>query len=938
MDVFALKAVLSLDKEGYERGLKESEERAGIFASVLKANLVTKGIEVCVKGLTTLGNKAADVFKGAIDSYANYEQLVGGVQTLFGSSAKKVLDDAEKAYKTAGMSANQYMETSIQSAASLINSLGGDQEKAAELMNMSIVDMSDNVNKMGTSMGAVQNAYRGFSRGNFTMLDNLALGFSGTKEGMQELLDKAEQLSGVKYDISSYSDIVQAIHEVQSAMGIAGTTKDEAEGTISGSLGSLQAAWANMLTSIAGGDKKKIQTGVKEIVSIAIGVLKNMLPIVRNVIFTGFPTLFKEIATRIPQLGKLIINKLPEVWKQINRAIQKDFIPGIAKIVSKLAGGNSKLTKLLTSNFRKDFRTIVRIFREAGKKLSEFWRVVVKPIAQGIIRLIAGHVMPLLHNLYLYHIAPLWKNIAPRLSQIFNWIANYWSNTLYPALVKGVRYLLNDLAPRIINTVHDIWVRYISPMLDGVIAWWNDSGRDMATSIRDWIVTILIPKLGELWTHVVQKLIDGVKNWWNRSGRDMFNGIKDFITKTLLPKLKEFYDNILSPLVEKLGGIEGIVDGLMAAIGVYITAKTITTALGTIHGLIIAIITGFHGLTAAITGFAPVVAKLALAVAVYKEYQQLAGANKEYKELYAGSRDAITKNLDEYKRLYKEKGKDIADAYASAWVDVKGFDYNDSLKLLEYALEQQYVDIPKDMWEGFVKGWNYYFGGNGQEGAGIGQFMKDAFVNAVAQVRLVLGLDTDESEAYKIGEDIFEDFTSGLSKVIGWFDEFGDEIVRQIKSLANVFIRAINEWWIDWLEEVINEKIGVINRTLGTNIPTLALGRLNEIEEEHYKGVGRGGKVNYYANGGVLREGGLGIVGEYEPEWLQVINGRAVVTPMTGSNRRPIAQTPAPRTPINERPINIVFELDGAQRWIYRLNKAEEQRVGLKLSTGGSSY
>ena len=165
-------------------------------------------------GATAVGGLVTKAVKG----FGDYEQLVEGVETLFGDSAQTVIDNAEKAFTTAGMSMNDYMETSIQSAAAMINSLDGDTAKASELMNISITDMADNVNKMGTNMEAVQNAYKGFSRGNFTMLDNLALGFAGTKEGMQELLDQAEKISGVKYDISSYSDIVQAIHVVQKEM------------------------------------------------------------------------------------------------------------------------------------------------------------------------------------------------------------------------------------------------------------------------------------------------------------------------------------------------------------------------------------------------------------------------------------------------------------------------------------------------------------------------------------------------------------------------------------------------------------------------------------------------------------------------------------------------------------------------------------------------
>ena len=280
MNLFELSAKLSLDSSEYEQGINSAVQKSNTFGDVLKANLLSDTIRMGLTALWEALKRVSQAFieigKQAVEAYANYEQLAGGVETLFGDSAQRVLNDANQAFKTAGMSMNEYMETSIQSAASLISSLGGDQAKAAEMMNMSITDMADNVNKMGTTMEGVQNAYRGFSRGNFTMLDNLALGFSGTKEGMQELLDKAREISGFKYDISSYADIVEAIHVVQTEMHISGitaeeaaeavrngtmteaeafaamgTTAKEAATTIQGSLSMTKSAWQNLLVGIA---------------------------------------------------------------------------------------------------------------------------------------------------------------------------------------------------------------------------------------------------------------------------------------------------------------------------------------------------------------------------------------------------------------------------------------------------------------------------------------------------------------------------------------------------------------------------------------------------------------------------------------------------------------------------------------------------------------
>ena len=218
-DVGAVKYRVELDDSGLDKEVDKTESKlSSKFGSAAKG--LAAGVGAAAVGAVAAGTSAViGLVKTASDAYGDFEQLSGGIETLFGDSADTVMQNAEKAFKTAGMSMNDYMETSIQSAAALINSLDGDQAEAARLMDMSITDMSDNVNKMGTDMEAVQNAYRGFSRGNFTMLDNLALGFAGTKEGMQQLLDAAQQISGVEYDISSYSDIVEAIHVVQTEMG-----------------------------------------------------------------------------------------------------------------------------------------------------------------------------------------------------------------------------------------------------------------------------------------------------------------------------------------------------------------------------------------------------------------------------------------------------------------------------------------------------------------------------------------------------------------------------------------------------------------------------------------------------------------------------------------------------------------------------------------------
>ncbi len=235
--------------------VEESTEKANDGFTIWKgtlANLASTAITKVISGCTQLAEKITDVTKSAVSHYAEYEQLVGGVETLFKDSSGKLIDYAEKAYKTAGMSSNQYMDTATSFAASLIQGLGGDTAKAVELTNLAITDMSDNANKMGTDIGSIQDAYQGFAKQNYTMLDNLKLGYGGTQSEMIRLIndsgvlgEKIDSLDNVTFD-----QMIEAIHKVQDNLGITGTTALEAGTTISGSWSSVQALFENILTKV----------------------------------------------------------------------------------------------------------------------------------------------------------------------------------------------------------------------------------------------------------------------------------------------------------------------------------------------------------------------------------------------------------------------------------------------------------------------------------------------------------------------------------------------------------------------------------------------------------------------------------------------------------------------------------------------------------------
>ena len=276
-----------------------------------------------LKGVTTAVGVASTAIAGlgvaSVNSYADLEQNIGGIETLFKGSADKVIKNAENAYKTAGMSANQYMETVTGFSASLLQSLGGDTEKAADVADMALTDMADNANKMGTSMESIQWAYQGFAKQNYTMLDNLKLGYGGTKEEMQRLLADAQKLTGVKYDISNLNDVFNAIHVIQGELGITGTTAQEAATTITGSIGSMKAAFDNFLNG-SGTIDQLINTGltaIQNIVNAAGKLLPNLIQSIAN----ATPQIVSTINTIFPQILNLIMENAPTILNSIGQVL-----------------------------------------------------------------------------------------------------------------------------------------------------------------------------------------------------------------------------------------------------------------------------------------------------------------------------------------------------------------------------------------------------------------------------------------------------------------------------------------------------------------------------------------------------------------------------------------------------------------------------------------
>lgn len=331
------------------------------------------GLKTAAKiGAAAVGAAAAGITAlttAAVNNYAEYEQLVGGVETLFKKSADVVQQYAANAYKTAGMSANEYMETVTSFSASLLQSLDGDTNAAAEKANLAITDMSDNANKMGTSMEMIQNAYQGFAKQNYTMLDNLKLGYGGTKEEMQRLLKDAEKLSGQKFDLSSYGDIVDAIHVVQTEMGITGTTAKEASETISGSLASAKSAWSNLVTGIAddGADFDSLMDNFVGSVKTAAGNIAPRIGIALN----GVSKLIKEVVPVAMQyIPQIITEFLPTIADAAVRIVSS-IGTAILENLDQILDMGIDIVEYLKNGIIENMPTIVESASEIVNTLSE---------------------------------------------------------------------------------------------------------------------------------------------------------------------------------------------------------------------------------------------------------------------------------------------------------------------------------------------------------------------------------------------------------------------------------------------------------------------------------------------------------------------------------------------------------------------------------------
>ena len=616
-ELFRLLGTITVNNSDAVRSLNETSQAGSNAESKLgKAFKGIGGAAVAVgKAVGTAmiagGVAVTGLVTKSVQAYADFQQLEGGVQTLFGAGGKSleeyaesvgksvdeakseydklmnaqqtVMDNADKAYETAGMSANEYMETVTGFSAALISSVGGDTEKAAEKANQALIDMSDNANKMGSDMESIKNAYSGFAKQNYTMLDNLKLGYGGTQEEMKRLLADAQAISGVEYDISSYADVVDAIHVIQTEMGITGTTAKEASTTISGSLGMVKAQWANVLTAMSG-DGWDLGVFIGNFIDTVEIAIQNLLPVISTAL-TG-------VVQLVDQVAPIIIEKIPEILNQLLPVVVEattglitslvnafpgmitalmDILPavieGVQKIVNALITALPGIMQSIVSALPTLLPMLIDALVSMIVTLTTTLPQIIQPIIDNLPQIVMTIVTALINNLpmLIEGTVTLIVGLVNAIPQIVVPLVE-----MMPEIIKMLVMAIVDSAPLLIDSFVNIW-NAINIAIDEVVC----AIIELVGKLWDWCVEYVGPVLEEYkaiiqnaWNKVkdaISNAMNAVKtaisNAWNNikdTTSNVWNGIKSGIQNT--------WNSIKSGVSNAINGVKSTVSSVWNSI------------------------------------------------------------------------------------------------------------------------------------------------------------------------------------------------------------------------------------------------------------------------------------------------------------------------------------------------------------------------------------
>lgn len=540
------------------------------FGSSLGGNVVSgfgstikKGFAIAAKaGVATISAAAAGVgaiVKSSASAYADYEQNIGGVETLFKDNADTIVKYASEAYKTAGISANDYMQNVTSFSASLLQGLGGDTAQAAKIANEAMVDMSDNANKMGTDISSIQNAYQGFAKQNYTMLDNLKLGYGGTQSEMARLINDSGVLGdSIKVDEKtvnsvSFDKMIEAIHKVQTDLDITGTTSKEAATTVSGSLGSVKAAWANLMAGM--GDKNAdLKNLIKEMVNTVKTFAKNIMPVIKQAL-SGVTTLISElapdIAAELPQLVSDLLPQLIEAGTQIFQALVKGISDNIGTITQAAITAITTIATALIQNTGPLVQSLATIITTIAQALPTILPDLTEAIKQQMPLILQAILdsLPAIIECATQIIVTIAETLANNINlivdgavKIIDTLAMSLSDSdTAKKLTEAAFKIVFTLTKEIVKNLPDILasgiliaVEIVKGIAQGMVDFFapvSDALSDKLLDLTDWF-SRKWNDFKEWGSDMIQAFIDGIKEKWQSlkdTVCDVASSVKDFL-------------------------------------------------------------------------------------------------------------------------------------------------------------------------------------------------------------------------------------------------------------------------------------------------------------------------------------------------------------------------------------------------------------------------
>ena len=639
---------------------------------------------------------------------------------------------------------------------------------------------------------------------------------------MERLLKDAEKLTGKKYDVSSYADIVEAIHAIQTEMGITGTTAKEGTETIEGSLNTLKGAWENMLLTIGSGELNESMEGsIEALVKAVRNYLKNLVPVVKRSI-NGF-------AKFVGQLAPQIIKELPGVWKKVSAYIKHGIVPALAKTISSAFGGNSKdamhIDRILTGMFE----GAVNVVSGIGKTLADAWNNYIAPIGSDILKLFSDKIMPIIYKL-IDAFKPIWDVVAPKIKGAFDAIKGFWDNTLYPTLYAILDYVSKTLIPDIKKWVEEEAVPAIKNAFNAIEGFWTDTLKPVLDTLWDFTVNTLIPDLKSAWEDTLQPAIESVftaiAGFWTDTLQPALTALYDYVYRDLIPTLIVAWEYDLKPAIERV---------FTAIVGFW--TDTLKPAFEGIYSYVVETL-----IPTLIDWW-----KNHLAPVIETVFQGIVDFwNDPLKPVFEDMKKFITETLG-------PKFTELGDA-VNGFIDNGLSPMTDALNNFMNGDGNAVVTWIKDSfitaWEGLKTEMSAILDFITSVFKGDWQSAWEALVNLVATPFNTLG------EVLKTPINAVIGLINGM---IGKVEEAVNTIINGINSHVRIKLDPIyvlgNKVWdgIDW----------------GVQLQNVQWGRIQEL-----------------ANGGVLKPGQRAIVGEYAPEYIQMRGNQAVVTPMGNSSWR----------------------------------------------------